>query len=104
MKKDLIFYTNGFYREHFYETLLMKLIFIFISYPREVIVVHYKSRIATVIRDLWWITMTMVKSGLKVKGLTKTISSLHKYKCEREKNIDISVSFIQHGPLVCVLH
>ena len=25
-------------------------------------------------------------------------------KCERERNIDISVSFIQHRPLVCVLH
>ena len=48
--------------------------------------------------------MTMVKSGLKVKGLTKTISSLHNNKCARERNIDIGVSFIQHRPLVCVLH
>ena len=31
---------------------------------------HYKSRIATTIRGLWWMKMTMVNSGLK--GLTRS--------------------------------
>ena len=33
--------------------------------PHEVIFIHYKSRIATAIRGLSWMKMTMVNSGLK---------------------------------------
>ena len=33
--------------------------------PHPIIFIHYKSRIATAIRGLWWMKMTMVNSGLK---------------------------------------
>ena len=34
-------------------------------HPLQVIFIHYKSRIATVIRGLYWMKMTIVNSGLK---------------------------------------
>ena len=33
--------------------------------PHQIISIHYKSRIATAIRGLYWMEMTMVNSGLK---------------------------------------
>ena len=45
--------------------------------PIQVIFIHYKSRIATAIRGLQWMKMTMVNSGLK--GLTLTAL---KYACK----------------------
>ena len=39
--------------------------FSLIFHPLQIIFIHYKSRIATAIRGLWWIKMTMVISGLK---------------------------------------
>ena len=34
-------------------------------HPLEIIFIHYKSRIATAIRGLLWMEMTIVNSGLK---------------------------------------
>ena len=45
--------------------------FSLIFHPPEVIFIHYKSRIATAIRGLSWMKMTMVNSGLK--GLIKKL-------------------------------
>ena len=36
-----------------------------IFYPHQIIFIYYKSRVATAIRGLWWMKMTMVNSGLK---------------------------------------
>ena len=38
---------------------------IIIFHQPQAIFIHYKSRIATAIRGLWWMKMTMVNSGLK---------------------------------------
>ena len=46
----------------FYNTRQFSLIF----HPLQVIFIHYKSRIATAIRGLKWIKMTMVHPGFKV--------------------------------------
>ena len=39
--------------------------FFLILKPHQIIFIHYKSRIATAIRGLLWMKMTMVNSGLK---------------------------------------
>ena len=44
--------------------------------PHQVIFIHYKSRIATAIRGLWWMKMTMVNSGLKGLLLHPPLSTL----------------------------
>ena len=46
-------------------------IFSFICDPLQIIFIHYKSRIATTIRGLWWLKMTIASSGLK--GLTNRL-------------------------------
>ena len=40
-------------------------IFFLIYNPLQVIFMHYKSRIATAIRGLWWMKMMIVYSDLK---------------------------------------
>ena len=51
-----------------YVTIFFIFVTPFNSVQDEVIFIHYKSRIATAIRGLWWMKKTMVNSGLK--GLT----------------------------------
>ena len=48
----------------------MKLVYqhmtiLLLSYPHQIIFIHYKSKIATAIRGLQWMKMTMENSGLK---------------------------------------
>ena len=41
------------------------MVFFLLFKLHQIIFIHYKSRIATAIRDLYWMKMTMVNSGLK---------------------------------------
>ena len=44
------------------------------------------------------------KVGLEGQRVNENDKQSAQYQCARERNIDIGVSFIQHRPLVCVLH
>ena len=68
METDLI--SIQFWIENYHEYFLPKHNSF---YPHLVIFIHYKSRIATAIRGLQWIQMTMVNSGLK--GLSTTFQA-----------------------------
>ena len=63
------------YDEHFhgtvFPTVLIITIFFLLCHPLQVLLIHYKSRIGTAIRGLYWMKMTMVNSGLK--GLKETL-------------------------------
>ena len=50
-----------------YQYMALSLFF----HPLQIIFIHYKSRIATAIRGLWWMKMAMVNLGSK--GLTKVL-------------------------------
>ena len=67
-KNDLIFWSLVVLGRHFSWNCFKNNSIFFFCYPLEVIFIYYKSRIATAIRGLWWMKMTMVNSG--GKGLT----------------------------------
>ena len=72
MKTDLIFLQSRvleqiFRWNWFTNTWQFSLIF----QSHQIIFIHHKSRIATAIRGLWWMKMTMVNSDLK--GLLKKV-------------------------------
>ena len=69
----------------------MKLVYqymaIFFNFLKhQIIFIHYKSRIATAIRGLWWMKMKMVNSGSKGLNAKKEMSIklnvryLHKFR------------------------
>ena len=65
-----------FPRNWFTNTWQFSLLF----HPSQLIFIRYKSRIATEIRDLWWMKMTMINSGFK--GL----NSMRMFKSNWEKS------------------
>ena len=69
LKVDLIsLQLRGFRREismKLFHQHMAKLTTFLIFYPLQVIFIHHKSRIATAIRGLWWMKMTVANSGLK---------------------------------------
>ena len=60
--------------------------------PLQIIFIHYKSRIATAIRGLYWMKMTMVNSGLK--GLILTAL---KYFCINQGRLADIINFNKHN-------
>ena len=64
----------------FANTCQLSLIF----HSLQIIFIHYKSRIATAIRGLLWMKMTMVNSGLK--GLTDQCDHVKQFRKSLECN------------------
>ena len=57
--------TKGFRTKIFAKLVTNTWQFSLIFKPHQVIFIHYMSRIATAIRGLYWMKMTMVNAGLK---------------------------------------
>ena len=77
MKTDLIFLQPRVFEWKFpwnWFTSTWQFSLIFLSL--QVIFILYKSRIATAIRGLWYMNMTMVNSGLKELSIRKILIEL----------------------------